>query len=260
MRLYVYPKVGTTGLCNMLITWARAVVFAKKTGAQIIAPQWTNFCRIGTFIRREKDKRLYMKLFTNDGYITGLKRLWHLAFSNKIDEHKYADGEKGVVVFSGHEEGMRLVLKNQDLIRDEFRRITNPLFFKKLEELPKRFIGVHLRSGDFKKIGFSLSQDYYIRAIEIAQSRIGKDVPVLVFTDATERLDYLTAKFSTLRIMPKAPALQDIWSLSRSSILVATNRSTFSAWAAFLGNVHSLWDKNGDPPSTFLGMEDFELI
>ena len=52
-------------------------------------------------------------------------------------------------------------------------------------------------------------------------------------------------------VMPKAPAIQDGLSLSRARVLVATNRSTFSEWGAFLGrggNV-SIWSAADKPPS-----------
>lgn len=261
MALYAYPVVGRTGLGNMLITWARAVVFAKENNARLIAPAWTNFFRLGPILRMEKDKRLYMGQFTNSEYITGFRRLVYLACHKRIKERDYNGQSNGVVYFAGHEEGMRLVQQYRDVIARELYRISNPIYQKSLAALPERFVGVHVRIGDFSKVGFALDNDFYIRAIQIAIERMGGDVPVLVFSDARqEQLKYLTDRFPSLRIMPNAPALQDMLTLSKSSILVGTNRSTFSAWAAVLGGMQSLWDKNGNPPDTFLGLKDFELV
>lgn len=261
MSVYAYPVVGRTGLGNMLITWARAVVFAKETGAKLIAPAWTNFGRIGPIVRREKDKRLYLGQFTNDGYVKGLSRFLRLVCLRHVDEHKYNGEQNCVVKFSGHEEGMRFVLKHLDIVKAELLRITDSTINKRLDELPQRFIGVHLRLGDFAKIGFTLDADYYKRAIRRALHVCEKNTPICVFSDARyAQISYLTEEFPNLKIMPKAPALQDILSLSRAKVLVATNRSTFSAWAAVLGNMPNYWDKNGEPPSSFLGLREFELV
>lgn len=261
MSVYAYPVVGRTGLGNMLITWARAVVFAKETGAKLIAPAWTNFWRIGPIVRREKDKRLYLGQFTNDGYVKGLSRFLRLVCLRHVDEHKYNGEQNCVVKFSGHEEGMRFVLKHLDIVKSELLRITDSTINKRLDELPQRFIGVHLRLGDFARIGFALDADYYRRAIRRALHVCGMDTPICLFSDAKDgQIPYLAAEFPTLEIMPKAPALQDILSLSRAKVLVATNRSTFSAWAAVLGNMPNYWDKNGEPPSSFLGLREFELV
>lgn len=261
MGLYVYPEVGRTGLCNMLITWSRALVFAHEHQAKMIAPGWVNVWRLGPWLRHEKDKRFYIGQFTNRGYASGWRRWLHLHCNRRIPERAYRSERKGVVVFTGHEEGLRIVQDHCDLIRAELYRIASPQIVQALRTLPRKFIGVHLRMGDFSRIGFSLKAEYYIRAIDIALSRVGRNTPVLVFSDARpSQLTYLVERFESLKIMPPAPALQDVLSLSMSRLLVATNRSTFSAWAAVLGGIPSLWDKDGEPPNTFLGLRKFELV
>lgn len=73
--LYAYPDVGRAGLCNMLFPWARAVLFSHTWQCPMIAPQWTNYFRLGPWLRRERDKRYYFNNFTNAGYIKGLNKM-----------------------------------------------------------------------------------------------------------------------------------------------------------------------------------------
>lgn len=248
MIRYVYPDVGRTGLCNMLYPWARAICYAKEHGCRVIAPAWTKFTRIGPILRRERDKRFYVGQFTNQGYVGGFAKMWLLAFG----------GDK-VLRFSGMTDGLKPLIYEAATVKNELIRIANPSYLKALEDLPDEFIGVHIRKGDFLTIGFSLSNEYYVRAIRLARKRVG-DIPILVFSDGeASELAYLNS-FANVCFMPHAPALQDLLSLTRAEILIATNRSTFSGWAAYLGGMTSFWDKDGERPSESIGLQKFELV
>ncbi|MDR1544247.1 MAG: hypothetical protein LBS50_07580 [Prevotellaceae bacterium] len=89
---YIYPKlpasldchffrIGGSGLANSMFVAARAYALAKKTNAQFINPTWANFS-IGTYIRREKDKRHYIGLFKSVG-VAGIKKWLLLLFKKK---------------------------------------------------------------------------------------------------------------------------------------------------------------------------------
>src|SRR5574344_863896 len=116
---YAYPQVETTGLCNMFYPWARAVVWARDNGAQVIAPNWVQFKRVGVWLRREKDKRTYLQQFQMMGYMTGLKKWWLLQTQPKSSEKFPA--EEGVVVFRGREEfdWMESVKNERDFLTRE---------------------------------------------------------------------------------------------------------------------------------------------
>lgn len=249
MIKYVYPRVGRCGLCNMLYPWARAIVFARANACEVLAPSWSRFNRIGPWLRHERDKRLYLNQFTNIGYVSGLRKLWTLSF--RRDEVKMFEGMAG---------GFGPILAQASLVRKELFRIVSPRILREVEKLPQEFIGVHVRRGDFARIGFALPNDYYLRAVEIARRRVGRDLPILIFTDSKlDEVAYLR-RFSNVQVMPDAPAIQDLLALSRAKMLVATNRSTFSGWAAYLGDVPSLWWKDGEAPSASIGLKSFELV
>ena len=249
-EIYAYPLVGTTGLCNMLYPWARAVVWARDNGARVIAPNWVQFRRLGVWIRRERDKRTYLNQFTDDGYITGLLKWWLLKTKPLIDvgTHDSERERDGIWTFSGREEWgwMNLVKSEADFLRKELERIVNPKIVRKLTSLPARFIGVHIRRGDFRYGDEMLPDQYYLTAIALARKDIGDDIPILVFSDGTQsELAFLT-KAQGVLVMPHAPAVHDLLALSRAEAIVGTNHSTFSYWGAFLScGKRSYWSAKG---------------
>lgn len=256
--LYVYPDVGRTGLCNMLFPWARAVLFAKKKGCKILAPRWTKLMRIGPWMRGERDKRYYSNQFTNAGYIKGRAKLavfLHCLNTVYFEDDNLDTIDRGLVVFKGLGSHFSEIAKESEFLKHELYRIAAPQILDGLERLPRRFIGVHIRCGDFVSTGQNMSNEYYLRGIEVARSMAGVQLPVCVFSDANPgELDWIKQD-GNIRLMKPAPALQDVLSLARSEILVGTNISSFSEWASFLGGMTTLWNKDGRLPSSGLNAE-----
>ena len=244
-RLFACADLPRTGLCNMLNPWARAYLWSKANDCQMLAPNWVKIFRIGPWLRMEKDKRYYWGQFTNDGYVGGLKKWMILLRYEKVPEALMSAGmESCVVVFSGQGRDILDFADQAQFLREELYRIAAPTIKLRLKELPSKFIGVHIRRGDFKVIGQTLSADYYCSAISSALKICGS-IPILVSSDALEsELSYLR-RFSNLQILKANPALQDVLTLSRASCLVCTNGSSFSEWSAFLGGMRSIWSKDG---------------
>lgn len=231
-KLYAYAELPRAGLCNMLNVWARAFLWAKDNGAQMIEPQWVQLNRIGPILRGERDKRFYFGMFQSD-YVSGLRKWFLLAF------------RKRAIHF---EEGQRkdlLDFANRSVeLREELFRIAAPDIQRRMKDIPESFIAVHIRRGDFKGIGQMLPGDYYVRALTLTMQRL-PNVPVLVFSDGTvEELSFLKGlgkAYESLRFMPKAPALHDVLALSKATLLVGTNGSSFSEWSAFIGGMPTYW-------------------
>lgn len=182
---YAYPQVEATGLCNMFYPWARAAVWARDNGAQMIAPNWVQLHRVGVWLRRERDKRTYLRQFSDEGYVTGVRKWWLLK-TQPMSTEKMPAGA-GVVVFQGREEfgWMEPVKNDREFLTREMERIVNPKIVAKLSELPEDYIAVHVRKGDFK-LGDELQPDeYYLSAIAQAKKDVGNK-PVLVFSDGSD--------------------------------------------------------------------------
>jgi hypothetical protein len=258
-KLYTNPMVGRTGLGNMLFPWARAEVFCGEQRALMLAPQWVNICRIGPWLRRERDKRYYFSAFSNAGYIRGLRREYILRAASHADEAAYnapsmSQGTKMQVIdFAGMAGFFSPLLAHRTYIRERIHAITSEAILKQLDQLPHEpFIGVHIRRGDFQRGGMAIGDEWYACAIDRAIRTVGegaRNSPIRIFSDAEpEAMESLCKRFSSATLMPKAPALLDLLLLSRCEALVGTSRSTFSMWAAFLGQMPSFWHPCETPP------------
>ena len=239
MKKYAYAVLPRTGFCNMLNPWARAFLWARDNGAKMIAPNWVKIVRLGPWLRGERHKRYYAGMITNDGYVKGFAK-WRLLHFQK--------GE--VEFFEGQGRDLLDVADEHQALKAELTRIASPAILARLEVLPRDYIAVHIRRGDFKSIGRTLPVSYYIAAIRLAVEKVG-DLPILVFSDApVEELGFLRdvgTAYERIRIMPKAPALHDVLALSRARFLVCTNGSSFSEWSAFLGRMPTVWTTNAFP-------------
>jgi hypothetical protein len=251
--LYANPIVGRTGLGNMLFPWARAEVFCKNHDARMLAPQWVNVCRVGPWLRRERDKRYYLSSFSNSGYVHGLYRQYVLHLIGHVGEAEFSkrqqickEGRSLVVDFKGMDGFFSPFLDAQAYVKERLYAITSPAIVSQVEQFSDEpFIGVHIRRGDFKYGGIAIDDAWYVRAIEVAAKSLNtrpRALPIRIFSDAApETLQFLADGFSNVTFMPKAPALLDMLLLSRCRALVGTSRSTFSMWAAFLGQMPSFW-------------------
>lgn len=232
-KLYAYADLPRTGICNMLFPWARAALFARDHRCEMLAPNWVRVGRVGPWLRGERDKRYYFGQVTNAGYVKGIRRFW--ALHGGADVRRFGGLGRYFEDFPGESAYLNRALE----------AILSSRIKEALKSLPGRFVGVHVRRGDFASIGQALPMDYYCRGVGKAWEIAGEKLPVLVFSDAPE--DELRPLLSCggVALKPAAPALQDMLSLSKAAVLVATNRSTFSGWAAFLGQMPTLWATEG---------------
>ena len=208
--------------------------------------------RVGPWLRCERDKRYYTGQFTNDGYIKGIRRwgilMGSLGRTMSEDDSRLEELDRGIVIFRGLGNYFNDFAEDAEIVKQELLRIVSPNILQSLDKLPPRFIGVHVRAGDFVSTGQSMPNEYYLNGIEIAKSFVGAQLPVLVFSDAKGGELSFLSDCAGVRFMPAAPAIHDVLALSRASILVGTNHSSFSEWAVFLGGMKSVWSKDGRKP------------
>lgn len=237
MTKYVYAVLPKTGLCNMLFPWARAAIYARDNACEMIAPRWVKIGRLGPWIRGETDKRYYINQFTDNNYISGVRRALLLMFMRQR-----------IKFFSGIGQGFDAICEESEFLRAQLYKIASPAIVRAVRELPDRYIAVHIRRGDFVRIGMAIDPAYYVRGLEFAREIVGRDVPAIVFSDAPEReIAYLVKAGENVSIAPKAQALQDMLALAKADIVVGTNNSSFSLWGAFLGSGRSIWSKGSLP-------------
>ena len=229
-------RLGGAGLGNILFPWATALVYAKDNNLQRIQTTWKNL-KIGTFLRKERDKRMYMDLFTGDDGISGFKKFWLLNFTNQV---KY---------FSDMDSLFEPFKNDHVLIKTELLNIISPHHVKKATEFNNNSIAIHIRMGDFRTPdnedvlrkgdwNYRLPIQWYKNII--SKIREVSDIPIYIFSDAKnteleEILDVNNCKRAYF-----GSAISDMLALSNARVLVSSS-STFSMWASFLGQIPTIW-------------------
>jgi hypothetical protein len=113
------------------------------------------------------------------------------------------------------------------------------------------YIAVHIRLGDFAEVAdhalinsahpnLRIPMSWYINLTRALRKRYG-DKPIYIFSDGDEKL--LKPILDQGAILYRTGSdMTDLLAMSGASILVGSN-STYSRWAAFLGNMPSIWLK-----------------
>ena len=231
MNTYVYPKLsaskdllfyrfGGAGLANTLFTYARAIVYAEQHKCKIITPTWSKFS-VGTYLRREKDKRSYRNLLTTTGEICGLRKLYYVLF------------RKCCVV-----EGMGSYF--EELL--DYHNIVSSYIIAHIQQSIRQqvecfdfnnAVAVHIRLGDYPE-EHRTPINWYKQKIKDMSSQ--GNYNFLVFSDGTdEELQELMQMPNVNRVF-FGNAMADIYAISLCKFLIGSD-STFSGWGAFLGQV-----------------------
>jgi hypothetical protein len=256
-----------TGLGNRLFSWARAGVFSSETGAVMLSPRWAHL-RGASILRGGIDYSNALRkilLFDNfkpaPGELTGWRRYRikrALVKKTVMNLPQAMDAlsnlpstEKRLVSFAGHTEHIFDDLwEYQQEINTKLRLATRPKWFPKTSVHDHPFIGINIRMGkDFKtasngteflhnkKDFLRTPLGWFVESLRFVRKEAGYDVPAVVVTDGSrEDLAVLLEEPSVLLPVSKS-AVGDLLVLSGSAILIGSGRSSFSAWASFLGQM-----------------------
>lgn len=252
-ELYGYADVGRYGLAHSILAWARCAVWCNQVGAQMLAPKWFRL-RVGPLLRGERDKRAYHLLFNNAGKPSGLTREWLLRTSRTVSSEVAVrngiptSGGRTVVIFvnalaDNDKKHFHEIRGHRRMLRDELVAMTRPQYRPAAPS--ERFIGVHVRLGDFTAAPDSttaifqnnvrLPLPWYVEKLKQLRAGLG-DMPAIIFSDgADEELSALLAEPNTRRA-PKQSSVTDMLSMSEASVLISSG-SGFSLWGAFLGDI-----------------------
>jgi hypothetical protein len=250
---YGYPALGRYGLTHGLLAWARCALWCEQTGAEALAPIWLR-PRVGPYLRRERDKRNYFKLFRAGPATSGLRRTRLLATAPRTD---IGEGWPEGPVDAGTLVVFRNALANNEikcfsqvaghgaLLKSKLIEITRPRFVPDPPAAPH--IAIHIRLGDFAPPPADLTQvagrnnmqlpmDWYVDRLRVLRAAIGRDVPVIVYSDGDDAaLAPVLSERGVIR-SPRQASVTDLLAMSNASALIASG-SGFSLWGAFLGNV-----------------------
>lgn len=237
-RVYVdFPKVG---LGNMLLIWARAIVFCKINNLELTTSSWWGF-RWGALLRRESKKRLYYNYFIEANI---LDRIYFKL--RKLNSCLIYDPELTLQSINNNLYIFNKVNINGDLfhgIRDhkiyikvKLEEILHPRIKNILSNEMISDIAIHVRRGDFKNGNPITPLSHFIKGIELVRAISNKSLSVSVFSDADEEELSELLILDNVRMANSLPDIADILLMSKSKILFLSQSSSFSYWAAFLSD------------------------
>jgi hypothetical protein len=253
--MYCRAVLPNAGLGNKLFPWARCRVFSLEHGIQIMTPQWTQV-KFGPLLRRDRDARLYNNLFraATPGYVSGLRQLWlRLRAGRSVEEPAdlhvapAQDEAHQIVVFSGAKDHFHSLTGWDEVLLEELRSMTRECWVRRADEVGTVAIGIHVRRGDFAeastKEDFILRgairtpMEWFVQSLATIRHIRGCALPAHVVSDAPDHaLTDLLHEEAVTRV-DTGSAIGDLLVLSKAHLLIASGGSTFSGWAAFLGQM-----------------------
>jgi len=231
------------GLCNLLFVWARGIVAAEKYSLRLLSPTWVNI-KPGAIFRGENDKRFYNGLFIQEqNNIAGIKKIYlQYALPHLDEEVLYKENEVRpghVYVFSGLKNYFEPFANQYKFIRQKLDVITcakHKIIFDFSGS-----VSVHIRLGDFKVSNSQTSILWFKEKLLQLREAIKKDMPCYIFSDGNEDELSDLLQLPDVKKIFFGSSIADMIALSQSNILLGSNSSTFSMWAAFLGRMPTIW-------------------
>jgi hypothetical protein len=261
----VDTRLPRAGLGNMLLVWARAVMFSELNSLPMLKPNWGRIYP-GPWLRGERVKRYYGSYFSVKNYQSRLvnnvenilrpKQVHLNPPICKLDltSSEFESPDRHLFVFdqmppwNDYFQG----LKNyQPIVKQKLYADIHPHLLKKILALPSPQIGIHIRRGDYAppKPGDDFAAgvnvytpiQWYVNVIRAIREEVGENIPGRVFSDAyPEDLSEIMA-LPNISISSETSALTDMITMSRSKLLIGSANSSFSAWASYLGLCPTVW-------------------
>jgi hypothetical protein len=153
-----------------------------------------------------------------------------------------------VFVFSDVRDRFASLADYQSLIAARFNAMLGPRTKERLPATTAPRFACHVRLGDFNPASelnpvtapnARLPKEWYVAQIKKVSAR-WPNVPIDLFSDGTDaELGELLRLPSTHRA-DYGNAVTDLLAMSRARLLICSG-STYSAWAAFLGQIPTIW-------------------
>jgi|GEM_PF-2395006 len=233
-----YALLPHAGLGNKLFIWAQCVLFAKQNGCDYYIAGWYHL-HIRTLFKivflGKKRHEYYLSPFATKPF-NGL--LFLLGYRNKstfIDQASCAD------VLINSDKNFYFKDMNNDnyfLVLRDHRKTIAEIFWtsikkKYIPEEQSMEIGIHIRRGDFVKLGMISPVDYFKDTLNLIRAYLGHPLRAKIYSDGSEEELSDILNEPNIFFHSSADPMSDLLSLSKSKIVILSPNSTFGMWAAF---------------------------
>lgn len=244
-----FRKLGRFGrFGNQLFQYAGTRLYAELHGFDFAFPRWIG-CDIFEDIKpcnfNQKLKFLFLPTVQLEdvqsyGMVDKIKFL--LGITNELPNayslRRFYKNPRENINFYGYfqdEFSLALLQKHKEKVRSWFtfkKEIDNT--YKKTAADLEAYVGLHIRWGDLVKRGANLSLESYLGAL----NKIRNQRPVYIATDSPKligRLSHLNPARLRNPLSDVPDHIFDFWMLKNAAVIIGGG-STFSWWAAYLGN------------------------
>lgn len=262
------------GLGTRLFPWARAELFSSRYGCRVITPRWVQ-PRVGPLLRGGIDLSSYARqilLINQFKPADHYRRTWFKKFSSNYTEYEinYQNAEELVgdsfhhkVMFFG-DRGRFELLNGCDL---EVRKRLDNIAVDKWLRFAEKFAGVpialNVRAGnDFVDPSTVDSQvreavktplKWFVDTVNLVREILSYKAEVVLVSDGDSNYLEPILRLGNVHFVRPGSALGDLLVLRNADLLIRSGGSSFSAWAAFLGQATTLSPVGG-------AMDRFNLI
>jgi len=251
-----FVRVNGAGFGNCLFPYFHALVHAEREGRRLIAPCWRSL-PLNPKLRGDAAFRRYERMVRpHPDEIDGLAKAAALGSLRPFAQiQNVAPGQplraspRPLVVVRSSAFTFEGLAPHRALLRDRLLQIMR----RPPAHAPRwgaaRFAAVHVRLGDFDPpdgvaieaavSNIRLPLDWYVRLVERLR-HFHPELPVRVFSDGS---DSELAPLLAIAGTERARSIDDVNELvemAEAAVLIGSN-STFSRWAAFLGNMATIW-------------------
>ncbi|WP_435988423.1 hypothetical protein [Sulfitobacter sp. SH24] len=228
------------GLGNLLFPISRALIAQNSTGGTFIFPTMRQV-KIGTFIRREKDKRTYGNLFRARTLYELIE--WAQTSSLKHRLEGEVDPQARLVRYVGMGRQFHDLKGHREMVLGFLETAA-----RLLPSVVQYDIAIHVRLGDFAPprkdaahVNTQVPLEWYRDAFAKAQSLCGnRPLKAILFSDDNPAEVIRELGIRGVEPEPHTNSLTSLILMSRARVLVGS-RSTFSLWAQYLGDTHAIW-------------------
>ena len=257
-----------TGLGNRMFAWARAKIFSSISGCKMLSPEWAHL-RGASILRGGIDyNNALRKILLVDNFKPArqeVKGLEKIILRKQCVLHPVGTLEeafrlvppgtgKHLVSFEGqkaHE--FHELWPHKDLVISSLKEITKRKWLRPATLIEKPFIGINARMGnDYKKTvdmnaflndrtgHLQTPLNWYVQSLRKTREMLGSNLTAVLISDG---------KRDDLKILLNEPgvilgssksAIGDLMILTGASVLLGAGRSSFSAWASFLGGMPTI--------------------